>query len=113
MIKNKKQAIQDFMGYLFKEEHKEDGFLNKYYSPMTDCHYLSKTEAKNHYIEYHRENLVITQGDIFKLDVLANLMDDDIRETLHSTMVGYNAQKFFNRYKKLHYKKYKSEFVIN
>lgn len=114
MIKNKKQALQDFMGYLYEEEHKEDGTMNKYYSPITKCHYLSKTEAKNHYVEYHRENLIITQNDVFKLDDIANLMDDEIRETVHNNIsTDISAQTFFDRYCKLHFKKYKSEFVIN
>jgi len=113
-ITTKKQATKYFMDFVREYDYIDaEGDHNKYYSEDTKCHYLSKSEARRHYNEYHRENIVIFDGQTWELDDLAQYMNDEIRESVHSTHHNAPAQKFFNLYKKLHKTKFKTEFVIN
>ena len=59
------------------------------------------------------ENMkVIVNGHEFDADAVANLMDDEIREKLHS--IGYeNEQEFVNAYCLEHEKKFGEEFIVN
>lgn len=50
-----------------------------------------------------------TQVD-FKVAV--NLMDDEIRETLHAELAPCTVQEFFDAYCKAHEEKYGEEFAI-
>jgi hypothetical protein len=46
-------------------------------------------------------------------NAVVNLMDDDIRESLHNELVGIaSEQYFYDRYVVAHRDKYGSEFVV-
>lgn len=48
----------------------------------------------------------------YDFDVVANLMDDDIRETLHA-QEWQSEQEFVDAYRKAHAEKFGEEFQIN
>lgn len=57
-------------------------------------------------------------GKTFDFDAVVNLMDDDLREEIH-TMVGrmngfmFNEQSYVDFYRAEHEKKFGAEFVVN
>lgn len=52
-------------------------------------------------------------GITLDYDQAANLMDDDIRETLHTMMAPCSEQEFFSAYEKAHQKKYGKEWELS
>ena len=51
-------------------------------------------------------------GQAVDFNVIVNLMDDDIRENLHS--LGFsNNQQFVDAYVEEHKNKYNEEFIVN
>ncbi len=46
-------------------------------------------------------------------DVVVELMDEDIRDRLHTTMDPCSNQQFMDAYAKAHADKYNEEFVVN
>jgi hypothetical protein len=63
---------------------------------------LKEIEAE--YITYN--------GSEYKLDDITNLMDDEIREDLHSEYAPCEAQFFFEKYVEAHEAKFNEEFTI-
>ena len=53
------------------------------------------------------------KGHQYDADAAINLMDDEIREKLHSARDWESKQEFFDAYVKLHAEKYGEEFAIN
>jgi hypothetical protein len=53
------------------------------------------------------------KGGQYDADVAINLMDDEIRETLHDAQDWASEQDFFDAYVKAHAEKYGEDFVIN
>lgn len=51
-------------------------------------------------------------GTEINYDVAVNLMDDEIREELHSKFAPCAEQKFFNEYCKTHAEKYGEEWEL-
>ncbi|WP_298049182.1 hypothetical protein [uncultured Bifidobacterium sp.] len=45
-------------------------------------------------------------------DTAVNLMDDDIRESLHDSISPCSDQEFLNAYLEAHYAKYGEEFTV-
>lgn len=56
---------------------------------------------------------VMVDGHYFDMDAVANLMDDDIRERLHSAMPGLSEQQFVDAYRVLHEDRFGKPFVVN
>jgi len=55
---------------------------------------------------------VMINGQAVDFNVIVNLMDDDIRENLHS--LGFsNNQQFVDAYVEEHKNKYNEEFIVN
>ena len=52
-------------------------------------------------------------ADVVDFDVAVNLMDDDIRESVHRDLAPCTKQDFFNEYCERHLAKYGTEFVYN
>lgn len=59
---------------------------------------MSKVTLQNHEIDF---------------DAAVNLMDDEIRETLHGEMAPCSDQEFLNRYAEEHALKFGEEFTVN
>jgi hypothetical protein len=56
---------------------------------------------------------VIINGTEFDAQAVAALMDDEIREHLHSTILPCTEQEFVDAYLVAHLAKYGTEFVVN
>jgi hypothetical protein len=56
---------------------------------------------------------IIYKGHQYDADAAANLMDDEIREKLHSARDWESEQELFDAYVEAHAQKYGEEFVIN
>jgi hypothetical protein len=56
---------------------------------------------------------VMIYGTEVDYDVAVNLMDDDIREELHSKLTPCTEQEFMDAYVKAHYEKYDEYFIVN
>jgi hypothetical protein len=57
---------------------------------------------------------IILNSQTFDFDVAVNLMDDDIREELHSSLAGdVSEQEFLDAYAAAHAEKFGEAFVIN
>ena len=56
---------------------------------------------------------VIIQNASVDFDAAVNLMDDDIREELHSKMAPCSDQDFADAYCAAHAEKYGEQFVVN
>lgn len=54
----------------------------------------------------------LDDGCYYTMDELANYMDDEIREDLHSKMAPCAAQEFVDAYVKRHFDKFGEEFTI-
>lgn len=52
-------------------------------------------------------------GQDVDFDGAAMLMDDDIREELHSSITPCSNQEFMDAYCKAHFAKFGEEFVVN
>lgn len=50
---------------------------------------------------------------IHHIDLIANYMDDEIREQVHHELAPCTAQEFVDRYCKLHKEKFGEDFCIN
>lgn len=46
-------------------------------------------------------------------EAAVELMDDDLREELHSQLAGCTEQEFFTAYENAHFEKYGEEFEVN
>lgn len=57
--------------------------------------------------------IITNNGDEMDFAVLVNMMDDDIREELHSELAPCTEQEFYNAYCEHHFAKYGSEFFVN
>lgn len=53
------------------------------------------------------------KGHQYDADAAINLMDDEIREKLHSARDWKSEQEFFDAYVKAHAETYCKDFVIN
>ena len=56
---------------------------------------------------------VIVNGKEFDADAVANLMDDDLRESINVGFVGESEQEFVDEYIKAHAEKFGSDFEVN
>jgi hypothetical protein len=57
---------------------------------------------------------VLVNGQYFDLDAVVNLMDEEIRATIHAQFCGeISEQEFVNKYVELHQQKFNEEFIIN
>ena len=52
-------------------------------------------------------------GTEIDFDAAVNLMDDEIRETIHSELVPCTEQEFFSAYEKAHAAKYGEEWEFS
>lgn len=59
------------------------------------------------------ESQVKVNGRVYPEYVVAEMMDDDIREYLHFKMAPCNPQLFVEAYLEMHFEKYGEPFVIN
>lgn len=72
--------------------------------------WMSKLETVDEYIDHQiREGLF---GE-YDFDALVNLMDDELREQVHSEIAPCTDEEFWNRYHELHVKKFGEEFAID
>lgn len=55
---------------------------------------------------------VMLNGCKVDFDVCVNLMDDEIRESIHAEMAPCEDQKFLDEYAARHFAKYGEEFKI-
>lgn len=55
---------------------------------------------------------VMLNGCEVDFDVCVNLMDDEIRESIHTEMAPCEDQKFLDEYAARHFAKYGEEFKI-
>ena len=56
---------------------------------------------------------IILNNQKFDLDAIAALMDDELRETLHSEKNWQSEQEFLDAYCKAHAQKFGEDFTIN
>tara|TARA_Y100001960_G_C14092884_1_gene549177 strand:- start:9 stop:254 length:246 start_codon:yes stop_codon:yes gene_type:complete len=60
------------------------------------------------------EKINTIDGHQIDADAIINLMDDEIRERLHSTFAGkVTEQEFYDRYCEAHKEKFNEEFIVN
>ena len=52
-------------------------------------------------------------GTEIDFDAAVNLMDDEIRETIHSELAPCTEQEFFSAYEKAHAAKYGEEWEVS
>lgn len=58
-------------------------------------------------------NIRLISGRECDFSAVVNLMDDEIRETLHNELVGVaSEQYFYDRYVEAHRKKYGTDFEV-
>jgi RecB family endonuclease NucS len=58
--------------------------------------------------------IITCHGDICDFDAVVNLMDDEIREAIHTRMAGdCTEQQFFDAYCAAHAEEFGKEFVVN
>lgn len=62
-------------------------------------------------ISHMSENVVYFDGEWHDFDVIVNLMDDEIRERVHSMGIK-NPQIFVTLYRDYHYEKYGEPFCV-
>ncbi len=56
---------------------------------------------------------VLVNSKEFDFDVVVNMMDNEIREALHSEMAPCSEQEFVNSYAKAHNEKHNEIFDLN
>lgn len=56
---------------------------------------------------------VTINGKNFEMEAVANLMDEEIRESLHSQLAPCTEQEFVDAYCKAHEEKFGEEFMVN
>jgi hypothetical protein len=102
-----------------KKEICETCIYDKY-----DCYYMMggnvKVDFKRKIIvgcdKYEDEaggGKVYYNGDLVNFNAAVNLMDDEIRESVHRDLAPCTNQQFFNEYCDRHLQKYGTEFVYN
>ena len=57
--------------------------------------------------------VIDSNGNQICFDVAVQLMDDEIRETLHNDLAPCSDQEFFTAYEAAHLAKYGEPFIIN
>lgn len=55
---------------------------------------------------------VMLNGYEVDFDVCVNMMDDEIRESIHADMAPCGEQEFIDRYCQLHFDKYGEKFQV-
>lgn len=53
------------------------------------------------------------RGGVYDVDTVVNLMDDELREALHSERAWRDEQEFVDAYLVAHEEKFGEEFVVN
>lgn len=108
-----KQLIYDFNDLSYGEKkHYSDFYVLESENP--------DKESENHFdgnyayvIKVNNRTVVMTKDDsIVDYDIAVNLMDDDIRESVHSDLAPCTNQEFFDEYCKRHFDKFGKEFQI-
>jgi len=56
---------------------------------------------------------ITIENQSFDFAAAVNLMDDDLRETLHATITPCSDQEFIDAYCQAHIAKYGADFVVN
>lgn len=56
---------------------------------------------------------VMLNNEAVDFDAAVSLMDDEIREEVHSEMAPCSEQEFMDAYAKAHHEKYGEEFKVN
>ena len=58
------------------------------------------------------ENIVNVNGNEVSMDAAVMLMDDEIREAIHSDIASCTEQEFVDEYCKRHFEKYGEDFIV-
>ena len=101
---------------LYKGANEDEAIL----AAVKDAGYQSLERAKDFIYDEKGEitiqatpNVAMVGGKTFDMDVIAQYMDDEIREELHTKMAPCAPQEFVNAYIDAHDEKHGEIFVIN